>query len=117
MEIEKHYHNNNNNALVLGLLGHKDDYNSSTKTSTSTMNYVCVNEDQDCRENGITSLSKSLAKIEEVIQEKSIDQVIGLSDSCALLHSVLVDRYPDRLVVLVYGHWPQLKVLVYGKLL
>ena len=84
------------NVLIIGNFHHQDDFNASAKSSELNMNCIWVNEDEDCLENGCTSLPKSLEKIERIIEEKSIDQVIAMCDDTALLHATLVDKYPER---------------------
>ena len=85
-----------NNTLILGLFHHKGDFTRSSQTSKSNMHFLCLNEDEDCYEGGVISITKSMKKIEKVIEEKSINQVIALEDLSALLHAALVDKYPDR---------------------
>ena len=84
------------NALIIGLEHYREDSESSPSCSSINIIYLSVNQDEGCHEDRCLSLPKSLETIEKIIQEKSIDLVMGITDSARLLHSTLVDKYPDR---------------------
>ena len=84
------------NALVIGLAQFREDFEQSANRSTMNLSFLSPDKEQGCHDNGCVSLPKSLETIEKIIEERSIDAVLGINDGPSLLHAALVHKYPNK---------------------